>query len=204
MAEATAMGSIFQEKGVDEGRVTSSVEQDEREEGFHVLVEQYTNLAYNVALRMLHNVEDAEDAVQEAFLSAYRAFTSFRGQSKASTWLYRIVVNTCLMKIRKEKARAGYLTVTDYEDEVVHDWGADPERAAINGELQDELEGGLRRLSPELRATVVLRDVQGFATEDAADVLGISVPALKARLHRARCLLRMYLVGYVVKPAHAG
>jgi len=154
---------------------------------------------------MLRNTADAEDAVQEAFISAYRAFPKFKGQSKVSTWLYRIVVNACLMKIRKEQVRSKYLTNTGYDDLVVHNWrdaGSpnEPERAALNSELRDVLEKGLSRLSPDIRAAVVLRDVQGFTTEEAATTLDLTVPSLKARLHRGRVLLRKYLEGYLAKP----
>ena len=96
------------------------------ESAFSQMVEDCADFAYNVAYRMLHNVEDAEDAVQEAFISAYRAFPRFKGESKVSTWLYRIVVNSCLMKIRKEKSRAKYLIQTGYNDDIAHDWTADP------------------------------------------------------------------------------
>ncbi len=164
---------------------------------FSRIVEDHADLAYNVAYRMLRNVEDAEDAVQEAFISAYRSFSKFKGQSKVSTWLYRIVVNACLMKIRKEKSRSKYLSETGYNDDVVPDWGNDPERAAINSELRGVMESGLMRLSPELRATVLLRDVQGLTIEEGALGLGLTVPAFKSRLHRGRVLLRQYLGVYV-------
>ena len=158
-------------------------------------------MAYNVALRMLRDPEDAQDAVQEAFISAYRAFPRFKGQSKLSTWLYRIVVNACLMKIRKDKSRAKYLDQTGYDDTVVRDWRNDPVQATMNGELRDTLEGGLDQLSPDLRMAVALRDIQGFSTEEAADMLGITVASLKSRLHRARILLRKHLEQYVSSPA---
>ena len=175
------------------------------EEEFNEMVEAYSGMAYNIALRMLRNTADAEDAVQEAFISAYRAFPKFKGQSKVSTWLYRIVVNACLMKIRKEQVRSKYLTNTGYDDSMVHNWrDADspnePERAALNSELRDVLDEGLSRLTPEIRAAVVLRDVQGFTTEEAAITLDLTVPSLKARLHRGRVLLRKYLEGYLAKP----
>ena len=162
-------------------------------------------MAYNIALRMLRITADAEDAVQEAFISAYRAFPKFKGQSKASTWLYRIVVNACLMKIRKEQVRSKYLTNTGYDDLVVYNWrDADspnePERAALNSELRDVLDNGLSRLSPDVRAAVVLRDVQGFTTQEVATTLDLTVSSLKARLHRGRVLLRKYLEGYLAKP----
>ena len=179
--------------------------EEQLEEQFSGMVEAYSSMAYNIALRMLRNTADAEDAVQEAFISAYRAFPKFKGQSKASTWLYRIVVNACLMKIRKEQVRSKYLTNTGYDDSVIPNWrDADspnePERAALNSELRDVLDEGLDRLSPELRAAVVLRDVQGFTTEEAATTLDLTVSALKARLHRGRVLLRKHLEGYLAKP----
>lgn len=167
------------------------------DEAFTRVVEEQTGFAYNIAYRMLRNEADAEDAVQEAFISAYRAFHRFKGQSKVSTWLYRIVVNTCLMKIRKEKSRSNYLTETGYNDNVIQDWGNDPEQAAINGELRDVVESGLEWLSPDLRAAVVLRDVQGLTTEEGADALELSVAAFKSRLHRGRVLLRKHLQRYL-------
>ena len=168
------------------------------EEEFCDMVETYSDSAYNIALRMLRNTADAEDAVQEAFISAYRAFPSFKGQSKVTTWLYRIVVNACLMKIRKVKSRAKYITETGYDDVVIRDWRNDPEKAAINGELRDVVESGLAWLSPDLRAPVVLRDVQGLTTEEGAAILELSVAAFKSRLHRGRLLLRKRVEDYLV------
>lgn len=166
---------------------------------FSEIVENNADFAYNVAYRMLRNAEDAEDAVQEAFISAYRAFSTFKGQSKASTWLYRIVVNACLMKIRKEKSRTKYFVETGYNDTVIQDWGNDPEEAAVTSELRGVIESGLLGLSPDLRAAVVLRDVQGLSTEEAAESLGTSVAAFKSRLHRGRILLRKHMSGYLAK-----
>ena len=173
------------------------------EEEFSEIVERYSESAYQIAFRMLHNAADAEDAVQEAFISAYPAFSKFKGQSKVTTWLYRIVVNACLMKIRKEKSRANYLTETGYDDAVIHDWRNDPEKAAVNAELRDVLQRGLGRLCPESRAVIVLRDVQGFSSQEAAEVLDITVASFKSRLHRARVLLRKYLEGYLDRPIEA-
>ena len=166
------------------------------ERAFTEIVEQYSDLAYSVAFRMLRNVEDAEDAVQEAYISAFKALPKFKGQSKLSTWLYRIVVNACLMKIRKEKSRAKYISEKDYNDAIVYDWKNDPEDAAVNSELRSTLEDGLDHLSPDLRAAVVLRDIQGLSTEESAEVLNISIASLKSRLHRARIQLREHLEEY--------
>lgn len=166
------------------------------EQQFTEIVEQYSDLAYSVAFRMLRNAEGAEDAVQEAYISAFKALPNFKCQSKLSTWLYRIVVNACLMKIRKEKSRAKYISENLFNDALVYDWKNDPEEAAVNSELRSTLESGLEILSPDLRAAVVLRDIQGLSTEEAAEALNVSIASLKSRLHRARVQLRKHLEEY--------
>ena len=147
---------------------------------------------------MMGKPEDAEDVAQEAFISAYRAFHRFRGESRVTTWLYRITVNAALMKLRKEK-RARALTQTGLEDMQVVNWEDTPDRAAASSELGEKLQDGIALLQPDLRAAVVIRDVQGYSNTEAADVLGITVSSLKSRLHRARVLLRKYLSDYVAE-----
>ena len=163
------------------------------EDAFCTMVEDHSDFAYNIAFRMLRTREDAEDAVQDAFIYAYRAFSSFKGESKVSTWLYRIVVNSCLMKIRRDKTPSKYLTDTGLDDLTVRDWSAGPEEQAVNNELQENIHESISRLPPEHRAAVVLRDVQGLSNEEAAEVLDVSVSALKSRLRRGRLLLRKHL-----------
>ena len=183
----------------EEPSMTSLQQETQRplEEVFNDIVEEYSTFAYNVAYRMLRKVEDAEDAVQEAFVSAYRAYPRFKGQSKVSTWLYRIVVNTCLMKIRKEKRHDKYLADTGYDDAVAVDWTGDPQASAINVELREALETGLGQLPLGLRTAVTLRDVQGFSNAEAAEILDTTVSTFKSRLHRGRVLLRKHLEGYL-------
>ena len=167
---------------------------------FERLVEEHSDFVYNVAYRMMGNHEDAEDVAQDAFLSAYRAFDRFRGESRVTTWLYRIATNAALMRLRKTKLSRS-LTHTGIDDLEVPDWSQTPERAAQNSELQDKLRQGLDRLDPDLRAAVVLRDVQGLSNAEAAEVLDLSVAALKSRLHRARVLLRQFLSDYAAAAA---
>ena len=167
---------------------------------FERLVEEHSDFVYNVAYRMMGNHEDAEDVAQDAFLSAYRAFDRFRGESRVTTWLYRIATNAALMRLRKTKL-ARSLTHTGIDDLEVPDWSQTPERAAQNSELQDKLRQGLDRLEPDLRAAVVLRDVQGLSNAEAAEVLDLSVAALKSRLHRARVMLRQFLTEYAATAA---
>ena len=165
---------------------------------FDEIVEKYGDFVYNVAFKMMQKPEDAEDVAQDAFISAYRAFERFRGESRVTTWLYRITVNAALMKLRKEK-KARTLTQTGLEDVQVVSWET-PDKAASASELGEKLREGISRLDPDLRAAVVLRDVEQLSNSEAAEALDITVSSLKSRLHRARVLLRKYLADYVATP----
>ena len=133
---------------------------------------------------------------QDAFISAYRAFGRFRGESRVTTWLYRITVNAALMKLRKEK-KTRTLTQTGLEDVDVVNWDETPEKMAVSSELGAKLKEGIDQLQPELRAAVILRDVEGLSNSEASEILEITVSSLKSRLHRGRILLRKYLADYV-------
>ncbi len=165
---------------------------------FEEVVEKHADFVYNVALRMTGDPTEAQDVMQEAFISAYRAFPKFRGESAITTWLYRITVNAALMKRRKEK-KSKSVTLTGYEESDVEDWAQDPERAALDSELQTAIQDGLKKLPPDLRMAVVLRDVQGLSGEEAAQAQGVPVATLKTRLHRGRMLMRKHLDGYLRK-----
>jgi RNA polymerase sigma-70 factor (ECF subfamily) len=167
---------------------------------FSAIVERYTDYAYNVAYRLLNNAADAEDAVQDAFLSAYRSRERFRGDAQVTTWLYRIVVNAALQKVRKER-KPQQTGAADIEDVVVVDKGPGPESHALNAELGEHLEAALAGLPDDLRTAVVLRDVEQLSTEEAADVVGVSVAAFKARLHRGRVALRESLAPFLAQRA---
>ena len=123
---------------------------------FEDAVEKYADFVYNVAYRILGNQPDAEDAAQDAFISAYKNFHKFRGDSAVATWLYRIAVNAALMKLRRDR-RKEYLTQTGYDDAQLVSWTEGPEKAALNSELREQVEEGLGLLPPQLRAAVVLR-----------------------------------------------
>ena len=163
---------------------------------FDTIVEEYSSFVYNVAFKMMGTAEDAEDVAQEAFISAYRAFDRFRGESRVTTWLYRITVNAALMRLRKEK-RARTLTQTGLDDMEIADWSETPERSAAASELGNTIQDGIALLEPDLRSAVVLRDVESLSNTEASEVLGITVSSLKSRLHRGRVLLRKYLEDYV-------
>ena len=158
----------------------------------------YSGYVYNVAFKMMGNPHDAEEVAQDAFLSAYRAFDRFRGESRVTTWLYRITMNAALMRLRREK-RARSLTWVGVENLEVPSWDYAPERSALTSEIGDKIQEGIGRLQPDLRAAVVLRDVGGLSNAEAAEALNISVASLKSRLHRARVLLRQHLAEFAPK-----
>ena len=163
---------------------------------FEQVVERHSDLVYNVALKMMGRPEDAEEVAQDALLSAYRAYGRFRGDSKITTWLYRITVNAALMRLRKEKKERS-LTRTGLEDVDIPDWSDTPDRFASNSELGDRLREGIEMLPEDFRAAVILRDVEGLSNAEAAAVLDITVSSFKSRLHRGRILLRKHLEEYL-------
>jgi RNA polymerase sigma-70 factor (ECF subfamily) len=174
------------------------VKEDRAEQGFEDIVEEYGDFVYNLTYRILGNHADAEDAAQDAFLAAYRNFHRFWGESKVSTWLYRIATNAALMKLRKDRNKRT-LTQTGYDDMQLTSPLEGPEKLALNSELRQHLEDGLELVPPNLKTAVVLRDLQGLSNEEAAEVLDISVTSLKARLHRGRVLLRQHLQDYIAQ-----
>ena len=166
---------------------------------FEQIVMDHSSFVYNVAYRMMGNPDDAEEVVQETFLSAYRARDRFRGDAQVTTWLYRIAVNAALMRLRRSSRRKEVVTdpVEIYRRIDRTDWSEAPDKALLNNELKQRLEEGIGELPDDLRAAVVMRDVQGLTNGEAAEVLEISVSALKARLHRGRVMLRNILGEYL-------
>ena len=157
-----------------------------------VLFERYHRPLFQTALRVLGNAEDAEDALQDGLLSAYRNLKRFEGRSQFSTWLTRIVINAALMRRRSAKARpAVSLDEPPREDELpaVERFaakGPNPEQVFAGTELREMISANLDELSPLLRTAFVLREVEGYSTGEAAKKLGVTENTLKARLWRAR------------------
>jgi RNA polymerase sigma-70 factor (ECF subfamily) len=163
---------------------------------FEQVVAEYAERLYNIALRITGSSPDAEDAVQEAFVNAYRHLNQFRGDASPRTWLYRITVNAALHRVR-ERAPREYAEEPGEALEEAADWSAASEDPAVAAELRERLEAALDHLAPDFRAAVVLRDVEGLSAREAAAVLNISEAALKSRLHRGRVLLREMLGDYL-------
>lgn len=169
---------------------------------FAQLVEKYEARVYNLARKMMRDPQDAEDVLQETFISVFRHLNDFQGDSSFSTWLYRIATNAALMKLRARKPPALSLDepVEANGDELmprqIVDWGITPEEAVLNDEIRAQMDAAVAALPESLRAVFILRDIEGLSVQETADVLGISVPNVKTRLHRARLMLREELSAY--------
>jgi RNA polymerase sigma-70 factor (ECF subfamily) len=165
-----------------------------------ILFRRYRRQLLHTALRVTRNLEDAEDAVQDGFLSAYRNLTNFQGRSQFCTWLTRIVINAALMKQRKVTVRRttsleGYDHDIDQPTGRFADGGLNPEQLCATMELSRALTSALQELSPLLRAAFVLHEVRGYSAREAAKQLGIAENAFKARFWRARHQLARRLQG---------
>jgi RNA polymerase sigma-70 factor (ECF subfamily) len=169
---------------------------------FEALVKRYDRNVFRIAQHITQNREDAEDVVQDAFLKAYSNLEQFQGQSKFYTWLVRIAVNEALMKLRRRRPERTVSldqevqTDEDTMPREVADWAPNPEQQYNQAELKDILGRTIQGLPPSFRTVFVLRDVEGLSTEETAEALNLSIPAVKSRLLRARLQLRERLSKY--------
>jgi RNA polymerase sigma-70 factor, ECF subfamily len=174
---------------------------------FEELVSRYDRRLLRIALNVTHNREDAQDAVQEAFLKAFQHLDRFREGSLFSTWLIRITLNQAILKLRKQSKKREVSLDEDFQAQgdilpkEVTDWAPNPEQLYRASELRDILVKALQELRPNLRTVFVLRDIEGLSTDQITEVLRLSRSAVKARLFRARLELREYLNKHFRKPA---
>ena len=166
---------------------------------FETLVLEYEKSVYNIALRMTGNSEDASDMTQEAFIKAFNSLQSFRGDSKFSVWLYRIVSNVCLDFLRSRNRRPTVsLSVEDDEGEEteleVADESQSPELLLDRSLTRDSVRRGLDSLPPDYRQILLLREIQGFSYEEISETLDLEVGTVKSRIFRARKKLCSFLI----------
>ena len=169
------------------------------------LLVRYQPHLYRFGLRMCGNVEDAGDVAQESLISMARSLRDFRGDSSVSTWLYTIARRFCIKKRRRSKfapAREDSLDVPENgASDRLADPAPDPEQAASNRELATVLTQAIAALDPAQREVLVLRDIEGLPAAEVARILGVSVDAVKSRLHRARVAIRQELAPVLERPA---
>ena len=166
---------------------------------FETLVLEYEKNVYNIALRMIGNSEDASDMTQEAFIKAFNSLQSFRGDSKFSVWLYRIVSNVCLDFLRSRNRRPTVsLSVEDDDGEDtqldVADESQSPELLLDRKLTRESVRRGLDSLPPDYRQILLLREIQGFSYEEISKALHLEVGTVKSRIFRARKRLCSFLI----------
>jgi RNA polymerase sigma-70 factor (ECF subfamily) len=174
------------------------------ETALDTLIGRYQARVFSLALRVTGNRQDAEEILQDVFWSVLRHIDAFRGDAKLSSWIYRIAMNAALMKIR-QRPKAEHIALDADLGPAMTDDGriAEPvmDWTRLPGELERKeltrrLEEAVERLPPDYRTGLALRDIEGLSTEEACEVLDLSVAALKSRLHRARLFLRKELSDY--------
>jgi RNA polymerase sigma-70 factor (ECF subfamily) len=169
---------------------------------FEEIITRYESKVMNLALRFTRNQEDAEEVMQDVFTTVYRKIDGFRGQSAFSSWLYRIVVNAAFMKLRKKKQNQTVSmedlapAVKQYCMERDSITAKQSYNIAVSRELQEVLQRAIDKLPDQYRAVFVLRDVDGLSNQETGQILDLSIPAVKSRLHRSRIMLRKRLQRY--------
>lgn len=183
---------------------------------FTRLVSRHSRQIYRLALRMMGNESDAEEVLQEAFLSAFEKLGEFRGDSAFNSWIYRIAANSALMRLRRKRRAPDTVTLGEpgapsiselpagpnfgddgsYAEPPRSDWSLRADEALHNAQLGGAIEKAVANLPEDYRVVFLLKDVDGLSNEQIADSLSLSVPAVKSRLHRARLALREQLGEY--------
>src|SRR3989338_7264434 len=177
------------------------------EAALNLLMSQYGARVYSLALRMTGSRQDAEEVLQDVFWAVFEKIGGFRGEAKLSSWIYRIVANAALMKLRKrpkvqdlplEEELGPAMNAEGMIAVPVQDWSRLPDEELDRKELAGRLMDAIEQLPSDYKLVFVLRDVEGFSAEEACGILEISVAALKSRLHRARLFLRKQLADYAM------
>jgi RNA polymerase sigma-70 factor (ECF subfamily) len=171
-------------------------------EAFEELISRYESKVFNLAMRFTRNQEDAEEVLQDVFCTIHKKVAGFQGKSAFSSWLYRIIVNAAFMKLRKRKQQHTVsiedLSPTvrqvcmDKDDNSV----LRSDNISMNREMRIVIQAAIDKLPDQYRAVFVLRDVDGLSNQEVGEILQLSVPAVKSRLHRSRLMLRKKLQRY--------
>lgn len=165
---------------------------------FEELISRYAEKAYSLASRMCRNQEDAEEVLQDVFTTVYRKLQNFEGKSSFSSWLYRVTVNAALMKLRKNRQDKSIAMEDALPDEehtlILQTQDCDlSDQITLRREVSSVLEEAIQKLPDDYRPVFILRDVDGLTSKEVGKILGLSIPAVKSRLHRSRLMLRRKL-----------
>jgi RNA polymerase sigma-70 factor (ECF subfamily) len=175
-------------------------------EAAEALVAAYGDRAYRLAVRITGSEEDAEEVLQDALWTAARKIDTFKGESAFGSWLYRITANAAYQKLRSRSSKRQEISWEDLlpsfdesgrRGSAERDWSAQADEPAMQAELRGALNTAIDDLPPDYRAAFVLHDVEGLPNPEVAESLGISLPAVKSRVHRSRLFLRQRLAQYI-------
>ena len=179
---------------------------EERDEGaFNEIANRYGEKVFRLALRITHSTHIADEVLQEVFLTLVEKLDSFREESTFSTWLYRVATNASLIQIRNKKKHGKSMSLEDYvpynekgmlSEILLKDWSYSPDEIFAGKEGMEVIERAIDELPEKYRIVFHLRDVEGLSNEEVGDILGLSISAVKSRIHRARLFLRDSLSDY--------
>jgi RNA polymerase sigma-70 factor (ECF subfamily) len=196
---------ILNHKELSDEELVRSFLETQDEESFNEIVNRYGDKIYRLALRITHNPTDAEDVLQEVFIKLVKKLHTVRGESKFSTWLYRVTANESYMHVRTEKKYKSDISLEKFvpydEDGTLKgveakDWSDRPDEVLIDKEVMEMIENAVNELPMLYRAVFHLRDVEGLTSHEVTKLLGLSLPNVKSRIHRARLFLRDRLSDY--------
>lgn len=168
------------------------------QQSFEELISRYSNKVFSLASRLTRNPEDAEEVLQDVFVTVHRKISGFEGKSSFSSWLYRVTVNAAFMKLRKRKQEQTVPLEELVQAAQVVPALKSPESSfvdsqTIRNEMLEALEAAIRKLPDDYRPVFILRDVDGLTSREVSKILDLTVPAVKSRLHRSRLMLRRRL-----------
>jgi RNA polymerase sigma-70 factor (ECF subfamily) len=172
---------------------------------FEKLLDRYEDKIFRLAYRFVRNETEAKEVLQDTFLTVWRKLDTFKGDAQFGSWLYRVATNAALMRLRAQRRHPevstedlpiGYLDNYGQLPPVIENWARRPDDELQSGELRRHIEAAVDKLPEIYRTVFLIRDVEGLSTEETAEVLQISVPTVKTRLHRARIALRDAITRY--------
>lgn len=179
---------------------------------FEYFFNEYHKKIFGLIYKLTKNETDAQDLTQEVFLKVLEKVNTFEGRSAFSSWVYRIAVNTAFMRLRTKRNQPQLsldsllpqFHESGYQKQMAKDWSREVEGAILNEEFKETINAAIDKLPEKEKIVFILRDVEEISTEKVGDILGLSVPAVKSRLHRARLFLRKRLSKYFEKLQEVG
>jgi len=191
---------IKQKDKSSDALLVSGIKQGESQ-AMEEIVRRYSNKVYNLAFHLTRDQSAAEEIMQEVFLTIIAKIHTLTNNAFFSTWLYRVTTNAAYGFLRKEKKHADQSNIDDMNEEpsADYDWSTLPDDILLSEESREVLRSSIDSLPETMRTVVIMKDIEGFKNEEIAQALGLSVPAVKSRLHRGRLLLREGLSGYFRK-----